>query len=98
MSELVFLLSADIDIQKAYGFYEEYQEGRGTVFMRQLDVAFRQLRRFPESGPRVHRDHRRLLVPRFPYGIFYTIEERGVIISGVMHTHRDPGAIIRRLR
>jgi hypothetical protein len=29
MTDLVFLLSADIDIQQAYEYYENYQEGRG---------------------------------------------------------------------
>jgi hypothetical protein len=31
VSELVFLFSADTDIQAAYEFYEAYQEGRGEV-------------------------------------------------------------------
>ena len=97
MSELVLLLSADLDIQQAYDYYEDYQEGRGAVFMRHLDAAFGQLRRFPESGPRFHLSYRRLLVPRFPYGIFYTVEARGVIVSGVMDTRQDPKAIRRRL-
>ncbi len=97
MSELIFLLSADLDIQRAYNFYEEFQEGRGAVFMHHLDAALEQLRVFPESGPIVHRNYRRLLVPRFPNGIFYTIEPRGIIISGVMDTRQDPAVILRRL-
>jgi toxin ParE1/3/4 len=97
MSDLVFLLSADLDIQHAHDFYEECQEGRGAVFMRHLDAVFEQLRRFPESGPVVHRSYRLLLVPGFPYGIFYTVEPRGVIISGVIDVRQDPLSIIRRL-
>jgi hypothetical protein len=31
MNEIVFLLSADIDIQSAYERYENYQEGRGAT-------------------------------------------------------------------
>ena len=49
MSELVFLFSADADIQTAYAFYEAVQTGRGEVFMRHLDVAFGQLRK-PSEG------------------------------------------------
>lgn len=98
MIELVLLLSADFDIQQAYDFYEEYQEGRGAVFVRHLDAAFSQLRRFPESGSRFHLSCRRLLVPRFPYGIFYTVEARGIIVSGVMNPRQDPKTILRRLR
>ena len=98
MSEIVFLFSADADIQTAYEFYEAYQAGRGEVFMRHLDVAFGRLRTFPEIAPVFHETCRRLLVPGFPYGIFYTIEGRRIIISGVMDLRQDPGIIHRRLR
>lgn len=96
MSELVLLLSADLDIQEAFEYYEDYQEGQGAVFLRYVDTAFDQLRRFPESGARFHGSYRRLLIPRFPFGIFYTVESRGVVIAGVMDTRRDPEAILRR--
>ena len=98
MSELVLLLSADLDVQGAFNYYEGYQEGRGAVFLHHLEAAFEQLRRFPESGARFHRSYRRLLVAHFPYGIFYTVEARGVIVMGVIDTRRDPEAILRRLR
>lgn len=97
MSELVFLLSADLDIQRAHDFYEECQDGRGAVFMRCLDAAFTQLRSFPESGPVVCRNYRRLLVPGYPYGIFYSVEPRGIIVSGIMDNRQNPAAIARRL-
>ena len=97
MSELVFLFSADADIQTAYEFYEAYQVGRGEVFMRHLDVGFGRLRTFPEIAPVFHEAHRRLLVHGFPYGIFYTVAGRRIIISGVMDLRQDPDIIRRRL-
>ena len=98
MSELVFLFSADADIQTAYEFYEAYQEGRGEVFMRHLDVALGRVRAFPEMATPFHKAHRRLLVHGFPYGIFYTIEGRRIIIAAVMDLRQDPETIRRRLR
>ncbi len=96
MSELVFLLSADLDIQRAYDSYEQWQEERGAIFMRHLDAAFGPPRNFPESGPIILRNYRRLLVPGFPFGIFYSIEPRGIIVSGVMDIRQDPEAIRRQ--
>jgi plasmid stabilization system protein ParE len=98
VSELVFLFSADADIQTAYEFYEAYQSGRGEVFMRHLDMAFGRLRNFPEIAPLFHKAHRRLLVRGFPYGIFYTIEGRRIIVSGVMDLRQDSDSIRQRLR
>src|ERR1043165_3930625 len=97
MAELVFLLSADIDIQRAYEFYEDYQTGRGVIFMRHLDASFFHLRTFPEIGPVFHGIYRRLLVPGFPYGVFYSIEGTRIIVAWVMYLGQDPEAIIRRL-
>ncbi len=97
MSELILLLSADIDVQGAFEYYEGYQEGRGAVFLYHLDAAFEQLRRFPESGARFHRRYRRLLIPNFPYGIFYSVETRGIVVAGVIDIRRAPEAILRRL-
>jgi plasmid stabilization system protein ParE len=98
VSELVFLFSADADIQTAFEFYEAFQAGRGEVFMRHLDVAFGQLRVLPEIAPVFHESYRRLLVHGFPYGIFYTIAGGRIIISGVMDLRQDPDTIRQRLR
>ena len=98
MSELVFLLSADVDIQSGYEFYEAYQEGRGDEFMRHLNVAFGILRSSPEIAPLFFKTYRRLLVQGFPYGIFYALEGGRIIVWGVMDLRQDPAMIRRRLR
>jgi len=98
VSDLVFLFSADADIQAAYEFYEEFQEGRGEVFMRHLDLAFSQLRTFPAIAPVCREPYRRLLVHGFPFGIFYTIEGRRIIVSAVMDLRQDPEVIRQVLR
>ncbi len=72
------------------------KEGYGDLFIRHLDAAFTHLRAFPESAPLFHGSYRRLLVPRFPYGIFYTIESR-IIVAAVMYLRQDPERIIGRL-
>lgn len=97
MNDLVFLFSADSDIQTAYEFYEAVQSGRGEVFMRHLDVGFGQLRAFPEMAPVFHEPYRRLLVHGFPYGIFYSLEGGRIIVSAVMDLRKDPEVIRRRL-
>ena len=97
MSDLVFLLSADIDIQEAYEYYENFQEGRGDLFMRHLDAAFTHLRMFPKIAPVFHGNYRRLLVPRYPYGIFYTIESSRIIVAAVIPFQQNPADLLRRL-
>src|SRR3954453_14258036 len=95
--ELVFLLSADRDIQTAFNLYEDWQEGRGTIFMQHLDAAFEHVRSFPEIGPVFRGRYRRLLVPRFPYGIFYVIEQNRIIVTAVLDLRQDPKTIVGRV-
>lgn len=97
MSELIFLLAADADIQAAYEFYESCQSGRGEVFLRHLDAAFGRLRTFPEIGAVFHGPYRRLLIPGYPYGIFYVAEGRRIVVSGIVDLRQDPESIRRRL-
>jgi toxin ParE1/3/4 len=40
--------------------------------------------------PVVHKDIYRMLVRRFPFGIFYRIEDTVVIVIAVFHASRDP--------
>ena len=70
MTGLILLLQADNDIQTAFNRYEEFQEGRCEVFMRQLDPALSMLRQHPEIGPLYHGRDRRMLIRDFPYGNF----------------------------
>lgn len=51
MTGLLLLFQADQDIQTAFNRYEEYQAGRGEVFMQQLDAALTLLRQHPEIAP-----------------------------------------------
>ena len=44
----------------------------------------------PESGPVIHRDIRRRLLKRFPYGIFYRLVQGQVVVVACFHAKRDP--------
>ncbi len=98
MNELVLLFSADADIQGAYEFYEDCQPGRGEIFMRLLDAAFGFMREFPEIGPIFQGRHRRVLVPDFPFGIFYSLEGDRIIVAAVLDLRQNPKEIRKRLR
>lgn len=95
--ELILLLSADQDIQSAFERYESYQEGCGEVFLRHLDASLTLLRTQPLIGREVGRSHRRLLMSRFPFGVFYQVQPTRIVVNGVMDLRQDPKAIRRRL-
>lgn len=97
MTELILLSQADLDIQAGFERYEGYQQGRGEVFMRQLDAALTLLRQHPEAAPVYAGPYRRMLVREFPYGIFYQEQPARVIVAAIMDLRQDPRAIRRKL-
>lgn len=64
--------------------------------MRHLDMAFGHLIHFPEIGPMFQKPYRRLLIHGFPFGVFYTIENRRIIVAGIMDLRQAPNAIRKR--
>lgn len=90
MSEVALLLSADINIQRAYEWFVAQGEGRADRFIGELDRLLGLLSLFPELGPVVYEKRRRLLMREFNFGIFYTIVGVRVIVSNVLDLRSDP--------
>ena len=95
--EVVFLLAAEVDVQSAYEWMEEQREGRGDQFLRHLKELEALLISHPRMGVSVGDGIRKLLVPRFDYGIFYTMEGRRIMVAAVLDPRRDPDYIRSRL-
>jgi len=72
-------------------YYEERAAGLGADFTKEVEAALRTILDAPDRWPCLESEIRRYLVPRFPYGILYTIEEGCVFIAAVMHLSREPG-------
>jgi len=56
----------------------------------EVDAALSRVAENPLQYQVLHRETRRAIVHRFPYGVFYRIEARGIVVFGVRHLHRDP--------
>ena len=97
MAEVVFLLAAEVDVQAAYELFEEQRAGRGDQFLRHLRELEVLLASNPRMGVGVKRGIRKLLMPKFDHGIFYTIEGQRIMVAAVLDLRRDPGFIRSRL-
>jgi plasmid stabilization system protein ParE len=61
-----------------------------------VDDAFERLVEAPSSLPAAYRDLRRLVLPRFPYVIYFRMVEDMIQVFGVMHGRRDLRVLRRR--
>jgi plasmid stabilization system protein ParE len=91
MRSLLIRPEAEADIEEAYRWYERQLGGLGSDFLLCVEEGLEKIQKNPEMWPVVHRNVRRLLIRRFPYGIFYTVGPVFTTVLAVFHGHRDPG-------
>ena len=76
------------DLRKTYDWYEKQQAGLGrrftTAFVEAIDMAVER----PTSFPVTHKDVRRVILNKFPYGLFFRLIGTTVRVVGVVHLHR----------
>ena len=90
IQRIIFKPQARFDVAEAYEWYEERDPGLGAEFMRAVDLAVHQIKRNPEMYPLVHKNVRPGLTRRFPYSIFYVVEDDLVYVVSVFHASKDP--------
>jgi plasmid stabilization system protein ParE len=74
----------------AAAWYEERLPGLGHRFLDEVAAAFSAIAETPSMFPTVHRNTRRSLIRRFPFGVYYRIEGGEIVVVAVMHASRDP--------
>lgn len=84
------------ELEEARQWYNQRRAGLGDELVAACEAAIDQIRRHPFSGPAVHRDIRRILVRRFPYGIHYIVEDDTIVVLAVFHAKRNPREWKRR--
>ena len=82
--------AAKADIRWAARWYEGQRPGLGRAFVQQIDALLNRVRVNPMQYQVVHREARRAIPRRFPYGVFYRIDALNVLVFAVVDLHRDP--------
>lgn len=78
------------DLEDAATWYEEQSRGLGQEFLDEVCRSLQRVAEEPELYPSVHRNTRRALTHRFPFGVFYRVEADSIVVVAVMHGSRDP--------
>ena len=82
---------AEADIKEAFDWYEAQRPGLGGVFLHAVDVAVASAGDHPRAYAVLHRDVRRVLLRKFPYGLFFRLlEDDTVVVLGCIHAKRHP--------
>jgi toxin ParE1/3/4 len=87
---VVFRRRVQDDLTAAFNWYEEQRVGLGDDFLSAAQSTFKSIELYPEMFASVHGEVRRAIVSRFPFGAFYVVEPKHIVVLRVLHTARDP--------
>ena len=85
-----FRLEAAQDVEGARAWYDEQQGGLGDAFAASLEDVIQLIVAFPEAFPEIAVSHRRALLHRFPYAVYYRLTGEVVDVLACLHTSRSP--------
>lgn len=95
---LRFLPEVEEDVINGYVWYESKSRGLGEDFLRMFYAYANEILWNPLRYPKVYQDFRRRLLRRFPYAIYFEIENDQIIVFGLFHCARNPQAINAELK
>ncbi len=78
-----FLSPAQSDLAQAMEYYDQASPGLGLEFLTEVERTVQRIVLNPEAWAKGSAHSRRCRTRRFPYGVFYSIHDGDVLVSGV---------------
>ena len=82
--------AVEADVEAAFNWYEGEEPGLGLEFLEELRAAYHRILDHPLGYQDLRSGIRRALTRRFPYAVYFSIEEEAIVIVAVLSTARDP--------
>ena len=83
--------AAEEEMADAILWYEGKESGLGAGLRKQIEAAISKIQRRPNAYQLVKGSKvRRILIEKFPYSVFYIVEEDHIFVISVFHTSRNP--------
>lgn len=81
---------ANKDLLEARAWYANIRPELGERFALTVAATVEAITEHPLQFPLVHRSTRRAGVRRFPYGIFFEVQEHRIVVIACFHGRRNP--------
>ena len=78
------------EFEQAIDYYEGCSRGLGEQFAKEVYLTIQRILDFPKAWQILHKDIRRCLTNRFPFGVIYYQKDNQIIILAIMHLKRKP--------
>lgn len=89
--------SSEDDLADIIAYYEAQKVGLGLAFESELETMLEYLSDAPLLYPITWKNIRRMNLERYPYAVYYFVEDSYVSIIAVLHQSRNPDLWKRRI-
>lgn len=96
--KIKILASATQDLIDGYWFYEKQAEGLGSYFLDTLFSDVDSLAIYGGIHPKYYNKYHRLLSKRFPFAIYYRVENDIALVHAILDCRRNPAWIRKKLK
>ena len=76
---------ASLEYGEAVDYYSEINPLLADAFVAEVEHAISMIRKYPDRWRLIAGDVRRYLVHRFPFGVYYNIEDDKINVFAIMH-------------
>lgn len=91
MTYSVFLSPiAESELLESATWYNERKENLGVEFIEEIDNAILNIQSKPLQYKIAYKNFRIALTKRFPFEIFYSVDEHNILIHHIFHASRNP--------
>ena len=98
MYEIVFSEQGELDLLQIGEWYKAIREGLELEFLICVEAEIEIIKKAPLLYKEYYAHVRKAITSKFPYGIYYLIENNKVIILGIAHHKRGQKAIKKKLK
>ncbi|MCP4681604.1 MAG: type II toxin-antitoxin system RelE/ParE family toxin [Desulfobacterales bacterium] len=88
--KLRYTTRAKEDIELAFVWYERQRRGLGFEFLDCIEASVKIILENPEMFRFFYSSFRGCVVRRFPFSIFYTIENNEIVVHSIFDNRQDP--------
>ena len=88
--KLRYTARAKDDVELSFAWYERQRRGLGFEFLDCVEASIQSILENPEMYRICYSCFRGCVVRRFPFSVFYTIEENEIVAHSIFDSRQDP--------
>ncbi|ANF51426.1 plasmid stabilization system protein [Chryseobacterium glaciei] len=96
--KLIIKPEAENDLDEAIEWYKEQNENLPEQLLNEVETGLNKIQKYPEHYQKRYKEIRITFTKKFPYGIYYTVENEIIFVHAILHNKQNPKNINKRTK